>query len=148
MNKAIKIISIFVVVAFLIVASLIVLFIIHISKPPYERKEFIEFLNSKEKLRLQLIDDIKSGEINLDDNNYVIIEDKYDGVARNNSVYFEKCDEEECLVSFLYDPGFPDEDQYLFYSSEDEKLIEKNLDKSLYNYIKEVKEHWYFVQYN
>ena len=148
MNKAIKIISIFVGVAFLIVAILIVLFIIHVSKPPYERKEFIEFLNSKEKLRLQLIDDIKSGEINLDDNNYVIIEDKYDGVARNNSVYFEKCDEEECLVSFLYDPGFPDEDQYLFYSSEDEKLIEKNLDKSLYNYIKGVKSHWYFVQYN
>ena len=148
MNKAIKIISIFVGVAFLIVASLIALFIIHVSKPPYERKEFIEFLNSKEELRLQLIDDIKSGEINLDDNNYVIIEDKYDGVARNNSVYFEKCDEEECLVSFLYDPSFLDEDQYLFYSSEDEKLIEKNLDKSLYNYIKEVKEHWYFVQYN
>lgn len=148
MNKAIKIISIFVVVAFLIVVSLIVSFIIHVSKPPYERKEFIEFLNSKEKLRLQLIDDIKSGGINLDDDNYVIIEDKYDGVARNNSVYFEKCDEEECLVGFLYDPGFPDEDQYLFYSSEGEELIEKNLDKSLYNYIKEVKEHWYFVQYN
>lgn len=148
MNKAIKIISIFVGVAFLIVASLIVLFIIHVSKPPYERKEFIEFLNSKEELRLQLIDDIKSGKTILDDNNYVVIEDKYDGVARNNSVYFEKCDEKECVVSFLYAPGFPDEDQYLFYSSEDEKLIEKNLDKSLYNYIKEVKEHWYFVQYN
>ena len=44
--------------------------------------------------------------------------------------------------------GFPDEEQYLYYSSADEKIIEKNLDKSLYNYIKEVKEHWYFVQYN
>lgn len=148
MNKVIKIISIFVRVAFFIVASLIVLFIIHFSKPPYERKEFIDFLNSKEELRLQLINDIKFGKTRLDENNYVVIENKYNGVANNNIVYFDKCDVKECMVSFLYEPGFPDEDQYLFYSSEGEELIEKNLDKSLYNYIKEVKEHWYFVQYN
>lgn len=148
MNKAVKTISVFIAIAFLFLASLIVIFIIYVSKPAYERKEFTDFLNSKEELRLQLIDDIKSEKTSLDDNNYVIIDDKYDGVARKNRVFFEKCDEEECLISFLYESGFPDEDQYLFYSSEDEKLIEKNVDKSLYDYIKKVKEHWYFVQYN
>ena len=86
-----------------------------------------------------MIDDIKSEKTSLDDNNYVIIDDKYDGVAKKNRVFFKKCDEEECLISFLYESGFPDENQYLFYSSEDEKLIEKNVDKSLYDYIKKSK---------
>ena len=58
------------------------------------------------------------------------------------------CDKGECLVVFLYKSGFSDEDQWLYYSSEDEKLIENNVNKSLYNYIKKIKEHWYFVQYN
>lgn len=127
---------------------LIGLFIVWSITPVYKSNKFIKFLNSKEELMLELIDEIRNGKIDIDENNYVIIANKYNGIAKNNYVYIEKCDEKECVVSFLYDPGFPDEDQYLYYSSEDEKLIEKNLNKSLYNYIKEVKEHWYFVQYN
>ena len=124
------------------------LFIVWMSTPTYKSNKFIEFLNLKEELRLQLIDDIKKGKVEIDENNYVIISNKYDGIAKNNNVFIEKCDEGECLIAFLYEPGFPDEDQWLYYSSEDEKLIENNVNKSLYNYIEKVKEHWYFVQYN
>lgn len=133
---------------FVLLFLVIGLFIVWMNTPAYKSNKFIKFLNSKEELRLELIDEIKNGNVDIDENNYVIIAKKYDGIAKNNNVYIEKCDEKECIVSFLYKPGFPDENQYLYYSSEDEKLVEKNLDKSLYNYIKEVKEHWYFVQYN
>ena len=133
---------------FVLLVFVIGLFIVWMNTPAYKSNKFIKFLNSKEELRLELIDEIRNGKVDIDENNYVIITNKYDGIAKNNNVYIEKCDEKECVVSFLYKPGFPDENQYLYYSSEDEKLIEKNLDKSLYNYIKAVKEHWYFVQYN
>ena len=133
---------------FVLLVFVIGLFIVWLTTPAYKSNKFIKFLNSKEELRLELIDEIRNGKIDIDDNNYVIIVNKYDGIAKNNRVYIKKCDEKECVVSFLYKAGFPDEDQYLYYSSEDEKLIEKNLDKSLYNYIKKVKDHWYFVQYN
>mgnify|MGYP003571265992 CR=1 FL=1 len=136
------------VLIFVLLVFVIGFFIVWMDTPAYESNKFIEFLNLKEELRLELIDEIRNGNVDIDENNYVIITDKYDGIAKNNNVYTLKCDEEECVVSFLYKPGFPDEDQYLYYSSKDEKLIEKNLDKSLYNYIKKVKEHWYFVQYN
>lgn len=141
-NKVIKG-SIFVLLVFAIG-----LFIVWMNTPVYKSNKIIKFLNSKEELRLELIDEIRNGKVDIDENNYVIITNKYDGIAKNNRVYIEKCDEKECVVSFLYKPGFPDEEQYLYYSSADEKIIEKNLDKSLYNYIKKVKEHWYFVQYN
>lgn len=133
---------------FVLLVFVIGLFIVWMNTPAYKSNKFIKFLNSKEELRLELIDEIRNGKVDIDENNYVIITNKYDGIAKNNNVYIEKCDEKECVVSFLYKPGFPDENQYLYYSSENEKLIEKNLDKSLYNYIKEVKGHWYFVQYN
>ena len=133
---------------FLLLIFVIVLFIVWLTTSVYKSNKFIEFLNSKEELRLELIDKIRNGNVDIDENNYVIITNKYDGIAKNNRVYIKKCDEKECIVSFLYKSGFPDEEQYLYYSSEDEKLIEKYLDKSLYNYIKEVKDHWYFVQYN
>lgn len=133
---------------FVLLVFVIGLLIVWMNTSAYKSNKFIKFLNSKEELRLELIDEIRNGKVDIDENNYVIITNKYDGIAKNNNVYIEKCDEKECVVSFLYKPGFPDENQYLYYSSEDEKLIEKNLDKSLYNYIKEVKGHWYFVQYN
>lgn len=132
---------------FVLLVFVIGLFIVWLITPVYKSNKFIKFLNSKEELRLELIDEIRNGKVDIDENNYVIT-NKYDGIAKNNNVNTLKCDEKECVVSFLYEPGFPDEDQYLYYSSEDEKIIKKNLDKSLYNYIKEVKEHWYFVQYN
>ena len=133
---------------FVLLVSVIGLFIVWINTPTYKSNKFIKFLNSKEELRLELIDEIRNEKVDIDEYNHVIIANKYDGIAKNNNVYIEKCDEKECVVAFLYKPGFPDEDQYLYYSSGDEKLIEKKLDKSLYSYIKEIKEHWYFVQYN
>lgn len=136
------------VLIFVLLVFVIGFFTFWMNTPVYKSNKFINFLNLKEELRLELIDEIRNGNVEIDENNYVIITNKYDGIAKNNNVYIEKCDEKECIVSFLYKPGFPDEDQYLYYSSEDEKLIEKNLDKSLYNYIKGVKSHWYFVQYN
>ena len=132
---------------FVLLVFVIGLFIVWLITPVYKSNKFIKFLNSKEELRLELIDEIRNGKVDIDENNYVIT-NKYDGIAKNNNVNTLKCDEKQCVVAFLYKSGFPDESQYLYYSSEDEKIIEKNLDKSLYNYIKKVKEHWYFVQYN
>ena len=133
---------------FLLLIFVIVLFIVWLTTPVYKSNKFIKFLNSKEELRLELINEIRNGNVDIDEKNHVIITNKYNEIAKNNRVYIEKCDEKECVISFLYKSGFPDEEQYLYYSSEDEKLIEKYLDKSLYNYIKEVKGHWYFIQYN
>lgn len=132
-----------IVIAFLILIGLIGLFIVYSS---YRRYKFNQFLNSKEDLRIQLIEELKEGKINMDENYKLIISKKYDDVAKNNYVRSERCDKEKCVVAFLYSPGFPDEGQYLYYSSDGEKLIKK-YDKDLIDYIKKIKKSWYFVQY-
>lgn len=111
-----------------------------------KKYELNKFINSKEELRMQLIEDLKEGKINIDENYKLIISKKYKGIAKNNYVRSERCDNEECVVAFLYSPGFPDEGQYLYYSSGGEKLIEK-YDKDLIDYIKKIKKSWYFVQH-
>ena len=56
--------------------------------------------------------------------------------------------EEETLIGFLYKPGFPDEEQYIYYSNKDDKFIKDQIGESnIYN-IELIINDWYFVQYN
>ena len=62
-------------------------------------------------------------------------------------IYVYLNEDNKILIAFLYKAGFPDEDQYLFYSSGGQELIEENLNKSLYESITKKDENWYFVQF-
>lgn len=130
-------------IVFLVLIGLVIACTTCIAQKKYELNKFI---NSKEKIRMELIEELKEGKISIEKNHYISISKKYDGVAKQNYVRSEKCDKEECVVAFLYSPGFPDEDQYLYYSSSGEELIKK-YDENLIDYIKKIKKYWYFVQY-
>lgn len=118
-----------------------------IFQSPYKKEEFKIFFNEKLKLREELIDELKK-ENSINYNGVVILEDKYNEIAYNNKVSTAVCNQEECIVSFLYKPGFPDEAQYLVYTTKNEELIEEYIGKSNIGYIKIVEDNWYFVQCN
>ena len=63
---------------FVLLVFVIGLFIVWMNTPAYKSNKFIKFLNSKEELRLELIDEIRNGKVDIDENNYVIITNKYD----------------------------------------------------------------------
>lgn len=129
---------------FLILIVAIVILIMHCLK----NKQFKDFFYGKRAVRENLILDLKNEKIKVDDNNIVILSDKYNNLAENNYIKVFNCDNEECLVSFLYKAGFPDEDVYVIYSSTDDELIKKYIDKNLYKFIKKIDNNWYLVQYN
>ena len=56
--------------------------------------------------------------------------------------------EEETLIEFLYKPGLPDEDQYIYYSNKDDQFIKKQIGESNVYSIELIIDDWYFVQYN
>ena len=113
-----------------------------------KEKSFIEEFNLKLKKREDVIEKIKSKTLSLDENNNVILSDDYSDIAVNNYIHIFVFNEKEKLLSFLYKPGFPDEDQYIFYTSNGIQLIQKYVAESMYCEIKKIKDNWYFVQYN
>ena len=115
----------------------------HIDKNKFN-KDFNELL----KLREELIIKIKNNEIELDEYKYAKLPNEYVQVARNSKVRVLINTEEETLIGFLYKPGFPDEDQYIYYSNKDDKFIKEQIGESnIYN-IEIIIDDWYFVQYN
>lgn len=103
---------------------------------------------SKLNLREEIIEKIKNNEIEVDENGNAVITEEYYGISDNDYVHIFVCNNEETVIAFLYKSGFPDESQYIVYSSSDDKLIKKYVDKSLYSYIEKIENNWYFVQYN
>ena len=129
---------------FLILIIVLVILIMNYLR----NKQFKDFFYNKKAIRENLILDLKNEKIKVDDNNMVILSDKYNNLAENNYIRVFNCDNEECLVSFLYKAGFPDEDVYVIYSSTDDELIKKYIDRSFYKFIKKLDNNWYLVQYN
>ena len=112
-----------------------------------ERKLKNDF-ESKLNLREEIIEKIRNNEIEVDENGNAVITEEYHGISDNDYVHIFICNNEETVIAFLYKSGFPDESQYIVYSSNDDKLIKKHVDKSLYSYIEKIENNWYFVQYN
>ena len=52
---------------FLLLIFVIVLFIVWLTTPVYKSNKFIKFLNSKEELRLELINEIRNGNVDIDE---------------------------------------------------------------------------------
>ena len=129
---------------FLILIIVLVILMMNYLK----NKQFKDFFYNKKAIRENLILDLKNEKIKVDDNNMVILLDKYNYLAENNYIRVFNCDNEECLVSFLYKAGFPDEDVYVIYSSTDDELIKKYIDRSFYKFIERIDNNWYLVQYN
>ena len=113
-----------------------------------KNKQFKDFFYNKKEIRENLILDLKNEKIKIDDDKKIILPNKYNNIAENNYIRVFNCNNDECVVSFLYKSGFPDEDVYVVYSSTDDELIKKYIDKSLYKFIKEIDNNWYLVQYN
>lgn len=132
------------IIAFFIV-GLHVLFAImeRIDKNKFN-KEFNELLN----LREELIIKIKNNEIEFDEYKFAKLSEEYEQVAANSKVSILMNTEEETLIGFLYKPGFPDEDQYIYYSNKDDKFIKEQIGESNVYSIEIIIDDWYFVRYN
>lgn len=107
-------------------------------------KEFNELL----KLRKELIIKIKNNEIELDEYKFAKLPEEYEQVAINGKVRVLMNTEEETLIGFLYKSGFPDEEQYIYYSNKDAEFIREQIGESNVYSIEIVIDSWYFVQYN
>ena len=107
-------------------------------------KEFNELLN----LREELIIKIKNNQIEFDEYKFAKLSEEYEQVAANSKVSILMNTEEETLIGFLYKPGFPDEDQYIYYSNKDYKFIKEQIGESNVYSIEIIIDDWYFVQYN
>ena len=69
-------------------------------------------------------------------------------VTLNTLIYDRQMKDALEFAGFLYKTGFPDEDQYIYYSNKDDKFIKEQIGESnIYN-IKIIMDDWYFVQYN
>lgn len=107
-------------------------------------KEFDELLN----LREELIMKIKDKEIELDEYKFAKLPEEYKQVATNGKIRVLINTEDETLIGFLYKSGFPDEDQYIYYSNKDSEFLKEQIGESnIYN-IEIIIDDWYFVQYN
>ena len=107
-------------------------------------KEFNELL----KLRKELIIKIKNNEIELDEYKFAKLPEEYEQVAINGKVRVLMNTEKETLIGFLYKSGFPDEEQYIYYSNKDAEFIREQIGESNVYSIQIVIDSWYFVQYN
>ena len=115
----------------------------HIDKNKFN-KDFNELLNQ----RKELIIKIKNNEIELDEYKFAKLPEEYVQVAANSKVRVLMNTEEETLIGFLYKPGFPDEDQYIYYSNKDDKFIKEQIGENNVYSIEIIMDDWYFVQYN
>ena len=91
---------------------------------------------------------LKNNEIELDEYKFAKLPEEYVQVAANSKVRVLMNNEEETLIGFLYKPGFPDEDQYIYYSNQDDNFIKEQIGESNVYSIEIIMDDWYFVQYN
>lgn len=141
MKKLVTIFTVIIIIPFLF------MLLFFKSRLDYRNKLKQDF-QDKLNLREELIEKIETNEIKIDENNNVILTEKYYGVALNNYVHIFVCNGKEKVIEFYYSAGFPDEAQSIFYSSSDEELIKKYLEEHLYNYIEKIDDNWYLIQYN
>ena len=128
---------------FIIMLTILLFFVF----PPYETKYNLDF-NSKLSLRNELVEKIKNKEILTNENNRIELPIEYSKISVNNYVYVYLNSENNTLIGFPITNGFPDQDLWLFYSSNGESLINENFEKSsIYKIIKK-NENWLFVQFN
>ena len=113
-----------------------------------QKRKLKDDFESTLELREEVINKIKSKEIKVDENGNSVITKEYYGVSDNNYVRIFVSNDEETVIAFLYESGFPDEAQYIVYSSNNDKLIKKYINESLYSYIEKIENNWYFIQYN
>lgn len=97
--------------------------------------------------RNELIQLVETYQLEYDENGLLINLDKVslDGLASNDRIYV-RYQEEELVIEFIINSGFPDEGQSLVYSSSGEKLLKENIYD--YAYIEKLEDKWYKVQYN
>lgn len=139
-----RVAKLIVIIAFFIAGLYLLCAIMELVDKNKLKKEFNELLKSREELILK----IKNNEIELDEYNFAKIPEEYSQVATNSKVRVLINTEEETLIGFLYKAGFPDEEQYIYYSNQDDKFIKEQIGESnIYN-IEIIIDDWYFVQYN
>ena len=120
------------------------IFVIGNSKDKNFKKDF----ETKRYLREELIKEIETNKIKVDENKNAVLTEKYYGIALYDDVNVFVCNDKEKVIEFYYASGFPDEAQSIFYSSEGDELIKKYVDEHLYAYIEKIEDNWYFIQYN
>lgn len=139
-----RIAKLIIIIAFFIVGLYLICAIMEFVDKNKLKKEFNELLKPREELILK----IKNNEIELDEYNFAKLPEEYNQVAANSKVRVLMNTEEETLIGFLYKTGFPDEEQYIYYSNQDDKFIKEQIGESnIYN-IEIIMDDWYFVQYN
>ena len=139
-----RIAKLIIIIAFFIVGLYLICAIMELVDKNKLKKEFNGLLNLREELILK----IKNNQIELDEYNFAKLSEEYNQVAANSKVRVLMNTEEETLIGFLYKTGFPDEDQYIYYSNKDDKFIKEQIGESnIYN-IEIIMDDWYFVQYN
>lgn len=133
---------------FLLVLLIIIITISYVVTNLSNKNKFNKEFNALLGLREELIIKIKNNEIQLDEYKFAKLPEEYKRVAKNGRVRVFVNDIENILIGFLYRPGFPDEDQYIFYTTNDDKFIKEQIGVSLIYNIEKITEDWYFVQYN
>lgn len=97
--------------------------------------------------RNELIQLVETYQLEYDENGLLTNLDKVglNGLALSDRVYV-RYQEDELVVEFIINSGFPDEGQSLVYSSSGEDLLKENIYD--YAYIEKLEDKWYKVQYN
>ena len=97
--------------------------------------------------RNELIQLVETYQLEYDENGLLTNLDKVglNGLALSDRVYV-KYQEEELIVEFIINPGFPDDGQSLVYSSSGEELLKEHIYD--YAYVEKLEDKWYKVQYN
>ena len=97
--------------------------------------------------RNELIQQVETYQLEYDENGLITNLEQVglSGLASNDRVYV-KYQEEELIVEFIINPGFPDDGQSLVYSSSGEELLKEHIYD--YAYVEKLEDKWYKVQYN
>lgn len=122
---------------------IVILFLTLLFRNNYKK----DFDLKKEKLD-EIVEKVKSNELQIDEKNMVILTDEYKGIVKYDYVDVYSLDDEKVLIEFYYRPGFPDDGQSFYYSSDGEGLLKEYLDESRYSRIEKLDDNWYFVQFN
>lgn len=135
----------FIIIITLIIGGIYILFAVmeHINK-----NKFNDDFKSLLELREELIIKIRNNEIELDEYKFAKLPEEYDKVATNSKVRILINSEDATLIGFLYRAGFPDEEQYIYYSNKDDKFIKEQIGESNIYSIEMIIDDWYLVQYN
>lgn len=129
------------------ITILCTIFILFISFFPTDIKREYKY-ESQTIDRQEIIELIKDGKLKEYSDNHILLPGEYKHLSESPYLYVPINYENELLVGFLFEAGFPDEDLWLIYSTGGEELIKENIDQSLYNNITKKDNNWYLVQFN